>query len=65
MGNPKGGRKLRRTSIKKGQYQQQFLRTASNKARRATKRAKRKAYWTERKAAEAKAETITPTEPTV
>lgn len=64
MGNPKGGRKLRRTSIKKGRYEQQRLRTASNKARRAAKVARRKAYWANRKKREAEA-TITPTEPTV
>lgn len=50
----KGGRKLRRTGIHKAQYTRQFLRTAANKTRRATKRRKRAEFWAAKKPETAK-----------
>jgi hypothetical protein len=42
MAKQKGGRKLARSSRKKGSYQAQVFRTARNKAAAATRRARRK-----------------------
>lgn len=52
MSGMKGGRKLKRSGKDRAYYERQFVRTAANKARRATKRRKSKEHWAAVKAAE-------------
>jgi hypothetical protein len=45
MGQPKGGKKLRRSGKHKAMYAAQFHRTAANKSRQAIKRRKKRELW--------------------